>query len=271
MPAAMNSAARASGMFSGSVATTPCARRSVRRRGRKRAPRGVPVGIARSGPARGKSSTSIERSKPQPIMAEKVSVIASSFAPDEGVVVERVGDRDELAERRPDARLLLGAERRGNARGARRRVRHRAPRRRPSSSSSRDARPGRAPCTCSSFSASRNSGIERRRGTPRRARNAVGRRLGAGDRGGVRDGGGARLLRAPDRHRHDRLPKRARAERHRFETRRRRRSASMCRPIAVTRSILDQRRGDLPTARSAPGCRPLPHRRSAGRGAASSC
>ena len=74
--------------------------------------------------------------------------------------------------------------------------------------------PGSGPCTCRSFSVSRNSGIERSRGMPSAGEERRVRRLRAGDRRGMRDRRRARLLRAPDRHRDDRLAELARAERH---------------------------------------------------------
>ena len=79
MPAARNSAARASGMFSGSDATT-----AVRPPVAFAAFEMARTAMSQSAPlqrsSRGKSSTSSERSKPQPIMAEKVVAISASFA-----------------------------------------------------------------------------------------------------------------------------------------------------------------------------------------------
>ena len=248
-------AARASGMFSGSVATTRGAPAGLLApRFDSARTRDVPVGVAAAVVAR-----KIEHQQ------REVEAAADHggegrrhrrlLRPDEGVVVERIGDRHEVAERRLHPRLLAPAS------SGRKRTR------RPTAASAiSDASPpeqlierGRRPAAARAHAEASASpgtpGSSAARGTPTRREERRRRRLRAGDRGGVRDRRGARLLRAPDRHRHDRLAA-ARA-----------RGA----PVASKRGdvvdaldmqadrgdarVLEQPRRRSPTGRSAPGCR----------------
>ena len=103
----------------------------------------------------GVSRISIATSKPPASTAEKVAVSLSLVVPDEGVVVERIVDRDIVIEGGGD----LGARCPPRMAGSdslllKRHDRRPAPPRRPSSSSRRCGCPGRAPPWCRNFSVS---------------------------------------------------------------------------------------------------------------------
>ena len=269
MPRSNSPAACSSGRFSGIEATIAPLRAIGLQRRLEGVDRRPPVGVRAAVAARKIEHQHVEVEAARHHRGEGRRH-RRLVVPDEGVVVERIGDRDQRPERRLDPRAV---------RVGQRREAHRPPFGAVGHDRSLAAR-----------TAHRRQRVARRAGRAHAAASAFRGRTGSSRRARCRAASGRRPRPHPSRRAkpYARSSPRAPARSGRPSSRRsafsssRARAASRSKPATRVEAldmqaergnalVLDQRRAPFPTGRSAPGCRPSSGRRSAGRASAWSC